>query len=131
MEDTAPAPDKSTLYQQLGGSDAIKAAVDIFYEKVIKDDRLKPFFDGVDMTRQHAHQRAFMTYAFGGAPNYQGRSLREAHKRLVEEKGLSDTHFNAVAAHLQETLEELAVPEKLIREVMAIVGSTQDDVLNR
>ena len=67
---------------------------------------------------------------FGGPNNYSGRDLREGHAHLVA-KGLNDDHFNAVAGHLQATLEELNVPGDLIIEVMTIAGSTRDDVLNR
>jgi hemoglobin len=45
--------------------------------------------------------------------------------------GLNDSHFDKVAGHLQATLEELQVDEACIAEVMAIAGSTRDDVLNR
>ena len=122
---------EQTLFEKLGGKDAVNAAVDKFYEKVLSDDLLKPFFDDVDMGRQRASQKAFLTYAFGGAPNYSGKSMRDAHKRLVEEKGLSDEHFDKVAGHLQATLEELGVPADLIGEVMTIAASTREDVLNR
>lgn len=44
-------------------------------------------------------------------------------------KGLSEVHFDVVAGHLQTTLEELNVAENLITEVMAIAGSTRNDVL--
>lgn len=122
---------EKSLFEQLGGADAVNAAVDLFYEKVMADDRINHFFDGVDMARQRAKQKAFMTYAFGGAPNYSGQSMRDAHKRLVEEKGLSDEHFDAVAEDLDATLKELGVPDNLIQEVMTVVGSTRNDVLNR
>lgn len=56
--------------------------------------------------------------------------MREAHKASVE-KGLSDVHFDAVAGHLQTTLQELSVAEHLIAQVMAIAGSTRAEVLNR
>lgn len=39
----------SSLYQQLGGSAAIDQAVDIFYRKMLSDDRVAGFFDDVDM----------------------------------------------------------------------------------
>ena len=42
------------LYEDLGGAAAVDAAVDIFYRKVLKDDRIKRFFDDVDMTKQAA-----------------------------------------------------------------------------
>lgn len=119
-----------SLYEEIGGRDAVNAAVDLFYTKVFSDPLLTPFFTNTDTKQQIAKQKAFLTYAFGGAPNYSGKSLREAHKPAVE-NGLGDAHFNAVAGHLQATLEELNVPAHLISQVMQIAGSTRDDVLNR
>ena len=52
--------------------------------------------------------------------------MRAAHKRM----DLNEEHFQAVAEALQKTLQELGVSEPLIQEVMAIAGSTHDDVLN-
>jgi len=118
----------SSVYEQLGGEAAVDAAVDIFYRKVLSDDSIAPFFDGIDMDRQAAKQKAFMTMAFGGPNNYTGRDMRKAHAKLVAD-GLNESHFNAVAGHLQSTLEELNVPANLIEQVMGIVASTKDDVL--
>ncbi len=120
-----------TLFERLGGKPAVEAAVDKFYEKVMADSRINYFFDGIDMKRQRAKQKAFLTYAFGGAPSYSGLSMRKSHERLVREKGLNDSHFNAVAENLQKTLEELGVPADLISEVMTIAASTRNDVLNK
>ncbi len=94
------------------------------------DPKLKPFFDGVDMNRQRNKQKAFLTYAFGGAPNYSGKNMRDAHRHLVE-KGMNSTHFDAVIKHLGDTLKELNVPENLIQEAAQIARSVKDDVLNR
>ncbi len=121
--------DGPTLFERLGGDTAVDAAVDRFYEKVLADERIKRFFDTVDMDRQRRKQKNFLTYAFGGPVNYTGKSMRAAHAKLVSEQGLNETHFVAVAEHLQATLEDLGVPEDLIGEVMAIAGSTHDDVL--
>jgi hemoglobin len=120
-----------TLYDRIGGRDAVDAAVDIFYTKILADDRVAHFFANTDMKRQAAHQKIFLTYAFGGAQNYPGKSMREAHKPLVENQGLNEDHFNAVAENLSLTLQELNVPSNLHDEVMAVVGSTKDDVLCR
>lgn len=123
----------ATLFEKLGGRANIELAVDKFYDRVLQDDRIKHFFEGVDMVQQRAHQRAFLTYAFGGATHYSGRHLREAHKRLVEEKGLRDEHFNAVAEDLIATLTEMGVSQELIGEVAAVVAATHNkqDVLNQ
>ena len=92
---------------------------------------LAEFFNGVDMERQAKKQMAFMAWAFSGPEEYKGRDLRAAHKHLVAKHGLGDAHFDAVAGHLKATLEELEVPAELVNEVLAIVGSTRNEVLDR
>lgn len=118
-----------TLFEKLGGRGAVDAAVDIFYDKIMKDERVNYLFEGVDMKRQRAKQKVFLTYAFGGAPNYSGLSMRKAHEHLVKEKGLNEGHFNAVAEDLVATLVELNVPQNLIDDVVAVVLTTKKDVL--
>ena len=119
-----------SLYDQIGGAPVVEAAVDLFYRKVLTDDLISHFFDDTDMNEQRAKQKAFLTMALGGPHEYTGKDLRTAHAPLVE-KGLDDSHFDAVAGHLQATLEELGVPAALIAEVMTVAASTRDDVLNR
>jgi hemoglobin len=120
---------QTSLYDRLGGAAAVEAAVAIFYKKILGDPALKLFFDNLDMKRQAQHQINFMTYAFGGPNKYAGRGLRNAHARLVKEKGLNEKHFGLVAGHLQTTLQELKVPANLVQEVLQLVGSTKADVL--
>ncbi len=120
----------SSLYEQLGGAPAVDAAVDIFYRKVLNDDRISHFFDGVDMDRQIGKQKAFLTMAFGGPHNYTGLDMRRAHAPLVA-RGLNDLHFDAVAENLSSTLQELGVAQALIDQVMEIAGSTRNEVLGR
>lgn len=121
----------SSLFERIGGQMAVMAAVDIFYEKVLADEVTRPFFDGLDMDAQTRKQVSFMTWAFGGPKEYRGRDLKTAHTRLVEEKGLSDVHFDAVASHLGATLRELGVAEPLVQEALSVVESTRAQVLNR
>lgn len=123
----------STLYDKLGGAAAVDLAVEKFYEKVLSDQRVQHFFTHIDMEQQKQHQKAFMTYAFGGAPHWDGRPMRQAHQNLVAEMGLTENHFDAIAEDLVTTLVELKVPQALIDEVVQIIGSTthRNDVLNR
>ena len=120
----------STVYEQIGGQAAVDAAVDIFYRKVLSDDRIAHFFDDVDMEVQAQKQKAFLTMAFGGPNNYTAKDMRDGHAHLVK-RGLNDDHFNAVAENLSSTLSELNVPEELINQVLAIAESTREDVLGR
>ncbi len=96
------------LFDRLGGDASVNAAVDLFYRKVLADPVVNPFFESTDMDDQRAKQKAFLTMAFGGPNNYTGKDLRTAHAPLVA-KGLNETHFGAVAKHLQDTLQELGV----------------------
>jgi len=119
-----------TLFTRLGGEAAVDAAVDIFYRKVLADDRINQFFDGVDMDKQAAKQKAFLTMAFGGPNNYTGEDLRKGHAHLVE-RGLNDSHFDAVVENLGGTLKELGVADDLIGEVAAIAETTRNDILGK
>src|SRR5438046_6870724 len=124
---TAVPTQDTTLYQQLGGEAAVNAAVDLFYRKVLSDDRISDFFDVVDMDRQISKQKAFLTMAFGGPHNYSGADMRRGHQQLVA-RGLNDTHFNVVVELLGESLSELGVAPALISQVAAIAESTRADV---
>jgi hemoglobin len=121
---------QESLYEKLGGEAAVNAAVDIFYRKVLSDDRISSFFEDVDMEKQAAKQKAFLTMAFGGPHNYSGLDMRAGHAHLVE-RGLDDTHVDAVIENLAATLRELGVQEALINQVAAIAESTRNDVLGR
>lgn len=121
--------DKS-LYDRIGGEAAVDAAVDVFYRKVLADDRISAYFEDIDMDKQAAKQKAFLTFALGGPNQYSGKDMRTGHARLVQQ-GLDDTHFDAVMENLAATLQELNVPAELIAEAAAIAESTRNDVLNR
>ena len=116
-----------SLYERIGGEAAVDAAVDVFYRRVLADERIAHHFEAVDMDVQRAKQKAFLTFAFGGPNHYSGRDLRAAHARL----SLTDADFEAVMTHLGQTLESLGVPAPLIGKVAEIALSVKTDVLNR
>lgn len=120
----------STLYDRIGGSAAVKAAVDIFYDKVLADGRIAHFFEGVEMDAQRRKQRSFLIMAFGGPNTYSGADMRRAHAPLVA-RGLNDLHFDAVVENLAATLSELGVGAAEIGEVAKVAESVRDDVLGR
>jgi hemoglobin len=126
---TEPVPTQ-TLYEQLGGEAAVDAAVDVFYRKVLSDDRVSRFFDDVDMDRQIAKQKGFLTMVFGGPVAYTGKDMREGHAHLIQ-RGLDNSHVDVVIELLGESLREVGAPEHLIAKVAAIAESARADVLNR
>lgn len=117
-----------SLYQQLGGKAAIDAAVESFYVKFLADKRVNHFFEDISMNRQRKKQKEFLSAALGGPISWTGKNLRKAHENV---SGLNETHFNAIAGHLKSTLEDLKVKPELIKQVLAIVETTRNDVLNR
>ncbi len=120
----------STLYERLGGQAAVNTAVDIFYRKVLTDQRVNNFFAVVDMEQQILKQKGFLTMVFGGPNQYTGKGMREGHRHLVK-MGLNDSHVDIIIEHLGSTLTELGVADKDIQEVAAIANSVRDDVLDR
>jgi len=122
---------EKSVYEQLGGEPAMDAAVKLFYEKVLADDHIARFFDRIDMEKQLKKQKRFLTMITGGPNTYTGRSMRAAHRRLVQKQGLDGTHFDHVVRHLGDTLVELGVPVDLVKGVADAAESMRDDVLNR
>ena len=119
-----------SLYEQLGGEPAVNAAVDNFYRRVLADDRVNHWFEGTDMERQAAKQKAFLTMAFGGPNNYTGMDMKIGHAHLVA-KGLNDADFDAIVENLGTTLKEMGVPDNLIAQVAATAETTREAVLGR
>ena len=115
---------KITLYDRLGGADAVRAAVDEFYQRNLATPELAPLFGETNMTALRAHQIQFLTLAFTGTvgdldvPAY----IYEKHKKLFLEKGLNAHHFDLVAGNLVGTLQHLGVSPALIDEAVAIVA---------
>ncbi|MBC7778164.1 MAG: group 1 truncated hemoglobin [Phycisphaerae bacterium] len=116
----------ASLFERIGGMNAVNASVEIFYAKVLTDDGINHFFANTNMTAQSGKMKAFLAMAFG-APmaGYSGKKMREAHAHM----NITEAHFGLVAGHLVATLQELGVAQNLIDEVVAIAVSTKDDVL--
>ena len=108
----------------------METAVELFYRKMLTDERVAHFFDGVDMDRQMAKQTAFLTMVTGGPSRYTGRDMQAAHAHLVVQ-GLNDRHVDIVVQHLGETLTELGASPAQVQQVAALANSVRDAVLGR
>ncbi len=104
----------NSIYEQIGGRDAVAAAVDIFYARVLDDDVLASYFGSTDMRKQKAHMRAFLAVAIGGPEIYGGRDLSVAHAGL----GITNEAFDRVVAHLVGTLDSLDVPNEIVEAIV-------------
>ena len=117
---------KPSIYDRIGGADAIHATVEQFYRRVLDDPKLKPFFAGTSMAWLKERQKRYFTQALGGPAIYSGRPMREAHARLAIEQH----HFDLVAGHLVDTFDALGVNGPLVDEVVALVAPLAAVIVN-
>ena len=112
-------------YDAIGGGPAVSAVVNDFYERVLGDPQLAPYFEGVDMARLKRHQVLLVSQVLGGPANYDGRPLDEAHDGL----GIDHDDFAKVAAHLTAAMTAAGVPEDIVMRAIAAVASTEPDIV--
>ena len=120
----------ASLYDRIGGDYTINAVVDSFYEKVLSDNFLKPFFEGICMNAQMSKMKIFLTVAFGGGSEGTIQHMRNAHAHLVEQ-GLNDDHIDHMINHMRAALEGIKVENGLVTEAIDVVDSYRDEVLGR
>ncbi|MCB1021653.1 MAG: PAS domain-containing protein [Bryobacterales bacterium] len=113
-----PAAKPPSLYKRLGGAAGLAKAIDLFYEKVLADSKLAPYFDMVDMNRLKGQQRAFFAQALGGPAHYKGADMTAAHIHLE----ISQAAFDRTAGHLVAALAELGAPKAAIDEVVGAIA---------
>jgi hemoglobin len=77
--DVETVVENKTLYDRLGGEGAISAVVDKFYEFMLADPIVSPFFLNTDMDKQRKRQKQFITMVTGGPCNYEGTDMKTAH----------------------------------------------------
>ncbi len=123
---TLPIGQKKSIFDQIGGAAAVEAAVEQFYQRVLVDPLLKPFFKDTNLNWLKKSQVRFFTTALGGPQIYKGADMKSAHAEMkIEEK-----HFGRVAQHLADTLRALKVPPPLIQQIMQTAGSLAPDIIN-
>ncbi|MFE9692290.1 group 1 truncated hemoglobin [Micromonospora sp. NPDC005806] len=121
-EETTPV----SHYERIGGAAAVKAAVELFYDKVLADPELAGYFSDVNMSEQRRHLALMLAVVLGGPNEYAGRGLAEAHQPL----GIPAAHYAKVGEHLTTTLTELGVPGDIIADVQVVLGQVQDQVVS-
>jgi hemoglobin len=113
----------TSLFQRVGGGPAVKAVVEDFYVRIRDDERLDPFFKGVDMAILKKHQYMFMEIAFTHIPDDLdvAEMMKTKHQRLFA-MGLNETHFDMVTGHLVGSMNALSVSRNLIDEAAGVVA---------
>jgi hemoglobin len=113
------------LYERLGEREGIRAVVDDFYDRLVEDEDLGPFFEGSDMEMLRRTQTDFLCEAAGGPETYDAAPVREAHLDVPFEPG----HIERAIELLYESLDAFDVPEEDADAVVGAVAEYEADLL--
>ena len=118
---------QKSLYERLGGKDAITAVVDDFVANVAADKRINGFFAKADVPRLKKNLVDQICQATGGPCTYTGKDMRTAHKGM----GITDADFNALVEDLQKSLNKFKVPEKEQGELLGALGALKPQIVGQ
>jgi hemoglobin len=116
-----------SLYERLGGIDAIRAVVDDFVGNVAADKRINTFFAKTDIVRLKRNLVNQICQGTGGPCVYTGKSMKDAHAGM----GVRSNHFNALVGDLGKTLKKFKVPAREQKELVAILAPMKKDIVTR
>lgn len=121
---------EKSLYQRVGGYDALAAVVDDFIGRLVADKRFEKFFvghseDSLKKIRQHIVDQ--FCAATGGPCVYIGRDMKTTHKGL----NITEADWDAAAKHLAGSLEKFKVPDKEKNEILTFVTSLKKDIVEK
>nr|WP_090340743.1 group 1 truncated hemoglobin [Mycolicibacterium malmesburyense]CRL70244.1 globin [Mycolicibacterium malmesburyense] len=114
----------ASIYERIGGHEALEMVVEAFYGRVLADDQLAGFFSGTNMARLKGRQVEFFAAALGGPDPYTGAPMRQVHQG----RGITVHHFNLVAGHLAASLAAAGVPSETVDEILAAIAPLSDEI---
>jgi two-component system chemotaxis sensor kinase CheA len=120
----------ASIYEQIGGMGTIDAMIEVLFNRVMGDLRLKKFFENINIDHLQGRSRDYVAKIAGGPDSFNEADLKAAHARLCG-MGFNDTQFDAFAGHIQAALNTLEVPATISAMIMGMVFSTRDEVVGR
>ena len=117
-----------TLYERLGGYDAIAAVTDDFIGPLVADKQITRFFTGASTDSKKRIRQLVVDQlcaATGGPCIYIGRSMKVAHEGL----GITESDWQVSVGHLVAALDKFKVPQKEKDELLAAVSSLKPDIV--
>lgn len=124
------ASQEKSLYERVGGYNALAAVVDDFIVRLVSDKQFEKFFigqsnDSKKRIRQHILDQ--FCAATGGPCLYTGREMKTSHAGL----GITNAEWDAAAKHLVASLDKFKVPEKEKGEILTFVTSLKKDIVEK
>jgi hemoglobin len=115
----------ASLYERLGGLEAITAVVDSFVARCAEDERINPKFERSDIRRLKKMLVDQVCEATGGPCTYTGRDMRETHDGM----GVTAGEFDALVEDLVATLNEFDVPQAEQEELLGLLAPMRGDIV--
>ena len=119
---------KTTLYECLGGYDAISAVAKDLLPRLQADPQLGRFWQhrGEDGVRREEQLLIdFLSSNAGGPMYYTGRDMKTTHIGM----NISESDWSAFLGHLNATLDAFKVPQAERDQVVAFIQSTKSDIV--
>ncbi len=114
----------TTLYDRIGGGDTVRRLVTDFYQRVLADPDLRPFFEDVPVDKLAHMQSEFFATALDGPLEYTGRPLSEVHAGL----GIRPHHIQLFLDHLLETLEGYEIGRDDRYDIVSRINTYADEI---
>jgi Truncated hemoglobins len=130
QEEKAEEKVEKSLYERLGGYDAVAAVIDDFFKRMINDPQLGKFFIGLSTdSKKRAQQLTvdFVCKATGGPCLYTGRDMKTTHEGV----GINESDWELAAKYLTATLDKFNVPEQEKNEVLTLVSSLKGVIVEK
>ena len=124
------ASQEKSLYERVGGYNALAAVVDDFIVRLVSDKQFEKFFIGQSTdSRKRIRQHILDQFcaATGGPCVYTGREMKTSHAGL----GITNAEWDAAAKHLVASLDKFKVPEKEKGEILAFVTTLKNDIVEK
>ena len=115
-----------SLYDRIGGEEAVAGLVDHFYDRVLDDPELEPFFRYTPMEKLRSMQLEFFAAALDGPVKYTGQPIDYIHQG----RGITTKHLTRFMGHLLMTIREFHPNEQEVDEMIQRISTYADDVLD-
>jgi hemoglobin len=119
---------QKSLYERLGGYDAIAAVVNDLLPGLRNDPQLGRFWKNRaedSIMREKQLLIDFLCANAGGPMYYRGRDMLLSHRGM----GISESDWNIFLGHAAATLGKFKVPEAEQRDIVAFVQSLKKDIV--
>jgi hemoglobin len=122
---TTTTSSEKSLYDRLGGKDAISAVVDTFVANVAADTRINAMFANADIPNLKAKLVDQICQATGGPCTYTGKNMKDAHTGM----NIKEADFTALVEDLKKALAQYNVPEKEQSELLGALATMKGDIV--